>query len=288
MIKRLVLFLKGIFMGISDLVPGVSGGTIALISGIYERLLRSINDFFVFLGGAFGFIFSGGKRRNFRKVDFKFLIIVILGILVAIFGVSHLIGFLVDNYYVYIMSFFVGLILASCFFIFDDISSHKILNYVVAVVGFLGGLSLMLLNSGQVALSGGNLFLGGFLASSAMFLPGISGSFVLLIMGIYEGVISLVQNVTDSWLQILIFALGVALGVFVISKVVSYLFKKDKSKTLYFLLGLVLGSLGVPISRIVGDFGNSSLGIALPLFVVGFLVVLGIRRIGKRKLYKKH
>lgn len=316
--KNLILFFKGLFMGISDLVPGISGGTIALITGIYGRLISAINGLFDFLRRflieSLTKLFNKKKKishkredkktgdkktekkvskksygeikKRWEELDLGFLFTLFCGVFIAILIGSRLIGFLFEGYYIYIMAFFVGLILSSCIIIFDNIKTHNLLNYFIAFFGFCIGLTFVFLSPTEANLNEIILFGGGFFAVSAMFLPGISGSFILLVMGIYEKLIDLVQNIFENAYYLSFFILGALVGVAVISKIVNYLFKKDKSKTLYFLLGLVLGSLGVPLLRSYEAFKIQEINpiMTLLLFLVGVSAVIIIRHCAKKGL----
>lgn len=249
------LFLKGLLMGICDLIPGISGGTIAFITGIYERLMKAINDVL-----------------KFKFKDLKFLIILFLGIAISILIGSRVMSFLLDNYFILLISFFMGLILASGIKIIkmNKLKSNKDIMFIL--IGFIIGISLMFLVPINLTPSLVYIFLGGFLAISAMFLPGISGSFILLIMGIYTYMIDVLTNLKIK--EIIIFMLGALAGAYFISKLVTFLFKKNKSNVLFFLSGLVIGSLSVPINMLLA-YNILFLEIILMsiLFLFGLLVV---------------
>jgi len=256
-------------MGICDLIPGISGGTIAFITGIYERLINAIKGFSPRL--IFDF------KREIKKLDLGFLIVLFAGIIFSILIGSRIIEGLLENHYPQTISFFVGLILASSFVIYESISKHNFMNYLYCFAGFFVGVALLFLDPASVAVSSWYLFLGGFIAISAMFLPGISGSFILLIMGLYEPIIGMLRDLASNWYQLGVFILGMVFGAFIISRIISYLFRVDKNKTLYFLLGLVIGALGVPIMKIY------EVGILDPfLFALGSLVVLIVVRLVKK------
>ena len=249
------IFLKGLLMGICDLIPGISGGTIAFITGIYERLMKAINDVL-----------------KFKFNDLKFLIILFLGIGIAILLGSRVMSFLLDNYFILLISFFMGLILASGIKIIKMNKVKEKKDYIFILIGFIIGISLMFLVPINLTPSVVYIFLGGFLAISAMFLPGISGSFILLIMGIYTYMIDVLTNFKIK--EIIIFMLGALAGAYVISKLVMFLFKKNKSNVLFFLSGLVIGSLSVPINMLLAynilflEFILMSI-----LFLFGLLIV---------------
>lgn len=287
--KKLPIFLKGVLMGLCDLIPGISGGTIAFITGIYERLISAISH--ITLQNKFLFwksIFTKDKKtRNkiFKNLDIKFLGLLFGGIFTSIILGSHLISYLLENYYVYLLSFFIGLILVSSKIIYKSIKIHNIQNVSFAFIGFLGGFSLLFISPKEVIdPSWMYVVLGGFLAIFALFLPGVSGSFVLLVMGLYEHIINSVKNFIIGWKTLLLFGIGAIFGVQVISKLIKYLFEKDKCKTLYVLLGIVLGSLIIPIMRINEKIIEPSLLIFLGIiicFIFGSIFGYYIEKMGK-------
>jgi len=289
------VFLKGMLMGICDTVPGISGGTIAFITGIYEKLINSLKGFsFPLLFDCLYFIIGKGDRRKLKKdvakLNLGFLITLLSGIILAIFIFSRVMSYLLESYFAFTMAFFVGLIIASAKTIFDHIEKHHGANVVLAVVGLVFGASLAFFVPSVVEPSFGYVFFGGFIAISAMILPGISGSFILLIIGIYGFMLNVVKNVISNLDFFIVFALGAAVGLFTISRVVSYVFRKDKSKTLYFLLGLVVGSLSVPVREIYYSGFNfsfvNSIGIVV-LFILGVVAASSVTHFSKGKYLVK-
>lgn len=273
------LYLKGIFMGIADLVPGISGGTIAFILGIYERLIHSIKK--INFNNYSTLLLSIRNKKEFTKklkeLDILFLLILFLGIISSIISLSHLISFLLEKFEVFLLSFFVGLILMSSVIIFKHIEKKTIHEKSFFLYGFLFGFSLLFLDFNLI-----NdptffyVFLGGFLAVFALFLPGISGSFILLILGLYEYIINIVKNIYFEFVNLLPFLLGAFFGVFLVSRFVDFLFKINKSKTLFFLLGLVIGSLFIPLELIfslINTYDGLGLFICFLLFLFGILCV---------------
>lgn len=265
-------------MGICDLIPGISGGTVAFITGIYEKLINSVKTipelfyyFFIYLITL--------KKENFnelkkdvKKINPYFLLILTLGIIIALLAGSRIIKFLLDNYFVYTLAFFTGLILASSKIIFDNIENHKVKNILFSIFGLVFGILFSILIPLTITPSLHYVFLGGFFAASAMFLPGISGAFILLILGIYEFMINVLHNIQENIKYFLIFIAGALLGIFLISRVIAFLFKKDKCKTLYFLLGLVIGSLSIPIKKI---FSRITLQV-FDISIIIFFIILGV------------
>ena len=278
--NKFILFFKGMLMGICDLIPGISGGTIAFITGIYERLINAVKGFSLELLSSLVSLDKKRINNNIKKLDLGFLFVLFSGIIFSILLGSRIIERLLENYYAKTISFFVGLILASSFIIYENISRHNFKNYVYCFIGFIIGIGLMFLRPAEVSISNGYLFFGGFFAISAMFLPGISGSFILLIMGLYEPIIDMLHDIIINIRYLVIFILGMVFGAFFISRLISYLFKKDKCKTLYFLLGLVLGTLGIPVVKIyeVASFSGNNIFMLPLLFFIGALLVLLVGR----------
>lgn len=252
---KILLYLKGFLMGICDIIPGISGGTIAFITGIYSQLINSVKGFSLKL--AYDLLTypitrrSDSLKEDIKQLDLAFLTILMLGIGSAFLVGSRAVKFLMEEHLAYTLSFFIGLILASSKTIFEHIKDHSAKNILFCVLGFILGVVSSLLVPLTVTPSLGYVFLGGFCAINAMFLPGISGAFILLIMGLYEFMVHVLNDVRNNVGYFLVFTAGAALGAFTISRIVSFLFKKNKCRTLYVLLGLVIGALGTPIRKIV-------------------------------------
>ena len=280
-------------MGVCDLIPGISGGTIAFITGIYTRLIDAVKSFSPKLIYDI-FTYPIHKERNslkedIEKLDLLFLLVLMLGIISALLTGSRIFKFLLRDYYAYTLSFFVGLIVASSKIIFSHIQNHNIKNISFGFLGFALGLMLSILVPLTVTPTLGYVFLGGFFAVSAMFLPGISGAFILLIMGLYEFMINVLNDISSNVSYFLIFITGALSGAFCISRIISFLFKKNKCRTLYVLLGLVIGALSTPLKKILqtASFQISNIFIMVFWFLLGIsLVVLvtGCRKAYERKL----
>jgi putative membrane protein len=267
------IFLRGILMGMCDIVPGISGGTIAFITGIYERFINSVENLIKFIVNIL-MLREKPSIEKAKTIELPFLLLLALGIIIAIILGSRGMKFLLENYFIYTISFFIGLILASSKIIFEHINDHGSKNLFFGFLGFLFGISLAFLVPLNIIPSPFYLFLAGFLAISAMFLPGVSGAFVLLIMGIYEYVVGLLHSFWNNLPELAIFASGAILGAAVISRMVSVLFEKDRCKTLYVLLGLVLGSLALPVRGILERLGENDLLTALLFVGIGAVPIM--------------
>ena len=175
--QSLIIFLKGLFMGAADIIPGVSGGTIALITGIYERLINAISRInlkfiLFFLRGDFE-----RSKKNFKEIDFPLFIPLLLGIVVAIFTLSKVILFFLTAYTPFMYAFFFGLILASAIFIYKHTGELSLKNILFIIIGFLFAFLFLGLNVIQINHSLPVVFISGAIAICAMILPGISGAF---------------------------------------------------------------------------------------------------------------
>jgi putative membrane protein len=287
-------------MGICDLIPGISGGTIAFIAGIYERLINAVKAFSpALLFSLFRVLISPKKenkqrlKENIKKLDLHFLMILFAGIITAILLGSRLIKYLLENYSSYTLVFFIGLILASSKIIFDDIKNHKLKNVSFGIVGLFIGIVLIFIVPKEMLLNYFYVFTGGFVAISALFLPGISGAFILVIMGMYEFMIDSLHHLFKNIDYLFVFFIGAVLGAFTISRVISFLFRKDKCKTLYFLLGLVIGATSIPLKKVydTAHFNLPNIVLMLLIFCVSVFIVLAVSRFTnvkqKEVLYRK-
>lgn len=236
--NRSILFLKGMAMGISDLIPGISGGTIALLLGIYKDFISSLKSInyksFIYL------IRLDFKKLN-NQLNLCFLLPVFFGILSSIFIFSSLISFLLLDYKVLLFSFFFGLIFFSSIRLISSLKPTSTLDFFTVFVGLVIGLSFFFVSSLSTSNSIFSIFLAGFIAISAMLLPGISGSYILLILGKYEFMLDSISSF--NWINILIFSLGAITGILSFSKLIHYLLKNYYKSTIFFLSGLMMGAL---------------------------------------------
>jgi putative membrane protein len=284
---KILIYLKGFLMGVCDIIPGISGGTIAFITGIYARLINSVKSFSPKL--VYDIVTYPANRRSnslkedIKKLDLVFLLILLLGIMSAFLIGSRIIKFLLNEYFAYTLSFFIGLILASSKTIFEHIENHSLKNILFCLLGLILGLLSSMLVPLTIKPSLGYVLLGGFCAVNAMFLPGISGAFILLIMGLYEFMIGVLNDIRNNISYFLVFIAGAILGAFTISRIISFLFKKNRCRTLYTLLGLVIGALATPIKKIIE---TESLQISNILIMV-FWCMLGASLVILLGIYRK-
>ncbi|MCW4631389.1 MULTISPECIES: DUF368 domain-containing protein [Marinomonas] len=236
--KWLKVYLSGLLMGAADVVPGVSGGTIAFILGVYDRLIGALSG--VNRHSA-SMLLKGDLKALWRHFDGTFLLTLGSGIVTSIFLLAGLITHLLAEYPSYLWSFFFGLILASAYFLIHQIIGFSWRHFVGLILGVATGASLSLLVPTQLNTSLVMVFASGMIAICAMILPGISGSFLLLMMGMYGFILSAVKNL--DFLVIFIFAVGALIGLLSFSKVLHYLLNHARSMTLSFLTGVMLGAL---------------------------------------------
>ncbi|PLX14140.1 MAG: DUF368 domain-containing protein [Marinilabiliales bacterium] len=236
-----IYLLKGIAVGVANIIPGVSGGTIALITGIFERLINSIKSFGL---GAARLLFTGKFKEFAKKTDFAFLVSLFAGVILAIVLLAKLFDFLFTNYPVYIWAYFFGLVLASVYFVGKTIEKVNSSVVVIFIIGTLTAIGLSLVNPAAENSSFFYLIICGVVAVCSMILPGLSGSFVLILMGNYQLVaIDAINNKDlDILLPVLIGAVG---GLIAFSHILSWVFKRYKNQTIAILTGFILGSLNV-------------------------------------------
>ena len=294
----IVLGVKGFCMGASDVVPGVSGGTMAFILGIYEELIDAIKSFDL---KSLQFLVTLKFRPLLDRISWQFLLAVGIGILVAIFSLSKLLSWLLQNRPVFIWSFFLGLILASVLSVSRRVEAWKILTWLCLVGGTLGSYFLV----GLVPVATPNdywfLFLCGAVAICAMILPGISGSYILVLLGKYQYVLDAVNH--RDFLVLGLVAAGACVGIIAFSRILGWLLKNYHDLMVATLTGLMIGSLRkvwpwketlesvvdshghmVPLvqSNILPGQWNGEVLAALSLMVAGLLAVLFLDRLGNR------
>jgi putative membrane protein len=264
------LFLKGMAMGAADTVPGVSGGTIAFITNIYEELIFSIQACNL---SALKTLLKDGFKAAWKQINGKFLLTLFVGIISSAVLFANIVGFLLANYEGYVMSFFVGLILASSLYIWKQIHASGWLSYCLFLAGVLLAVLLNYIPEGQAQTSILFIFVSGAVAICAMILPGISGAFILLLLGAYESVLQAVRTIDISIL--LSFILGCIVGLISFSNLLAYLLGHWRQQTLTFLLGVLLGSIYTiwPEQLSSTEFSFSFLAIFLVLGLIGFLLV---------------
>lgn len=236
--RLLGFYLRGIAMGAADVVPGVSGGTIAFITGIYERLLNAIRSIQPSL---FRLVQREGVAAAWIKIDGTFLLSLFVGILTSLLSLANLIKWCLEEFPEMLWAFFMGLIIASAVFILKQVKDWDVLNISALLIGIGIALGISILSPSQAPNSYFMVFFAGMIAICAMILPGISGSFILLLMGMYHHVLDAVSD--RNILYLMVFATGCLLGLLLFSHILSWTYKNHKGKTLSLLSGFLIGSL---------------------------------------------
>lgn len=271
LINPLILFVKGIIMGLANVIPGVSGGTLALILGIYERMINSITTLF----------------KKFKE-NITFLIPVGIGMVAAIIGGSKIIPPCLAKFPLATVLFFAGLIIGGIPMLYKKISKHMKngSNYIVFAIVFAALLCYTFLidNAGPADLYNLNfldyfkLFIVGIVAAGTMIIPGISGSMTLMVIGYYDGIFTTIGNITDFSqfghnMEVLIpFAIGVVVGIFLIAKLIEILLAKFEIKTYFGIFGFIFASLIIMFVKNITGFNIVEFIIGLVLLVVGYLI----------------
>ena len=235
------LVIKGMAMGAANVIPGVSGGTIALITGVFERLINAIKSFDL---NAVKLLLKGDIKGFIKHVDLWFLLGLFLGVGIAIVSLAKLFKFLFVAYPIYIWAFFFGLVLASIFYVGKRVSKWNISSIASFVIGTAIAFSISVLTPASENDSILYLFICGIVAICSMIIPGLSGSFVLILMGNYQ--LIMINAVSDLNLKILLpVAVGAGVGLIGFSHFLSWLLKKYHNATIAMLTGFIMGSLGI-------------------------------------------
>ena len=235
------LVLKGAAMGAANVIPGVSGGTIALITEIFERLINAIKSFDLKALR----LLTNGKFRDFaRHTDLYFLLAIAAGVVIAIVSLARLFDYLFREYPVYIWAFFFGLVLASVYFVGRRISKVSLSVIITFVIGTGIAILISFLSKGQENESFFYLMLCGVAAICSMILPGLSGSFILFIMGNYRLVAIDAINERDFGILLPVI-IGAAVGLVAFAHILSWVFKRFRDETISILTGFILGSVSI-------------------------------------------
>ncbi|WP_036799603.1 DUF368 domain-containing protein [Photobacterium marinum] len=236
--SRVFTFLKGMAMGAADVVPGVSGGTIAFITGIYDKLLESIRRVNPSL---IGIIKKDGLKAAFNHVNGTFLILLLSGILTSIFTLARFITWMLHNNPIPLWSFFFGLIIVSVNHMFKQVKQWKINRFVSVLAGAFFAYGITVLHPLNLEPTTFNILVAGSIAICAMILPGISGSFILLLLGMYSPILAAAKSVDIITLGT--FATGCVIGLLTFSHLLSWVLRNYRDIALTFLTGLMLGTL---------------------------------------------
>ncbi len=289
--------LKGIGIGTANVIPGVSGGTIALLTGIFERLIDSLKSFNL---TAIKLLFSGKFKEFAKYTDLIFLCSVGCGVLIAILSVARIFDYLFEHHPIYLWSFFFGLILTSIYYVGITIEKW---DWKVVLSFIIGTAIALFIAFGKPAKENDNLIyllICGVVATCSMILPGLSGSFVLVLMGNYQ--LIMIDAVNDLNLKILIpVIIGGVVGLIAFSHVLSWIFKKYRNITIALLTGFILGSMPIiwpwknTVITIVGNEEittgydyflpemNIQFAIALVIILIGASIIVLTEKIAKKQ-----
>lgn len=291
-----MLVLKGIGMGAADVVPGVSGGTIAFIVGIYEELLdsiKSINPTNIKL------LLKGQFKAFWEAINANFLLSIVCGIGISIFSLAELITYLLEHHPILVWSFFFGLVLASTWFVSKDIKKWNWKSISSYIAGIVIAYYITIATPASTPTNLAFIFLCGVIAICAMILPGISGSFILVLLGKYFYIMEAVKNL--DFLILIVFACGAIIGITSFSRVLSYALKNWHDVTISVLAGFMLGSLNKvwPWKECIETYTDSDGNIqpliehnilpdqlvpeAIALAFLGFAIVYVLEKISMKK-----
>lgn len=298
-----ILILKGMAMGAADVIPGVSGGTIAFITGIYEELIESVKSINL---KSIKLLFSGRLLEFWKAINGAFLISVFLGIAISIFSLAKGLKFLLENYPIPVWAFFFGLILSSTIFVAKKIKKYDLIIWVAGAAGIIAAYYITILTPSEANTTKWFIFLSGVIAICAMILPGISGSFILVLLGMYKFILNAVSILDIGTL--LIFISGAAIGIIAFSNFLSWLLKRWYNTTIALLAGFMIGSLNKiwPWKKVISTFAdwhgevkplveknilpwqyekitgeNSMLALALIFAIAGFITIFVLERLTK-------
>ncbi|OAB78506.1 DUF368 domain-containing protein [Cochleicola gelatinilyticus] len=314
-LQYLLITAKGLAMGAADVVPGVSGGTIAFISGIYEELIETIHNFDL---GFFSLWKKDGFKKAWKQYNLSFLVALFLGVAISILSLAKIITFLLTEHPILVWSFFFGLVIASILYVGKQITSWNFKVIVSIIIAAAIAYAITLAKPIGTPDSTWFLFLAGFVAIIAMILPGISGAFILLLLGAYEAVIGTLSQLGDgvskmnwdlfsgAFLKLCVFGIGAIVGLKSFSGILNWMFKHHKNIILAVLTGFMIGALNkiwpwkevlefrvnhngeeIPFlekSVLPGNYPDEAqIGLAILFMSLGFLSIFILERIAKKK-----
>jgi putative membrane protein len=299
--KHIIIAVKGMAMGAADVIPGVSGGTIAFITGIYEELINSIKSINHI---SLKLLFTFQLSKFWKAVNGNFLAAVVTGIAISIISLAQLLKFILENYPELIWSFFFGLIVASAIYVAKQIKTWNLSTIISMIAGVVAAWIITEITPAETTDAYWFIFLSGAVAICAMILPGISGSFILLLLGKYEYIINAISEIKMDVL--IIFLAGAGVGIISFSNILSWLLRKFHNQTIALLAGFMIGSLNKiwPWKNTIETFvdrhgetkpliqknvlpgiyeGDPHLISAIALAIVGFILIFIIERLAIEK-----
>lgn len=301
-IDYIMVAVKGACMGAADVIPGVSGGTIAFITGIYDDLLGSIN---AIDATAVKLFFTGKFKEFWKHINGSFLVSLFCGILISVLTLAGIMQYLLEHHPIQTWAFFFGLIVASSIFILRGIEGWNLKAVLFLIFGVFLGVTICTLSPTTTPDALWFIFLSGAIAICAMILPGISGSFILLILGKYQYIMGAISGLTsgqavgESIVVLGVFAVGAVCGILAFSRFLHWLLGRFHKETLITLAGFIIGSLvkvwpwndkeaivraQFPDAASVAEASlqiDMQVGSAILFAVIGFSLVTGIELVGK-------
>ncbi len=309
--KYFFLFLKGLAMGAVNKIPGVSGGTVAFVTGIYEDLINSIKKINYY---SFKILFTKGFNDFYKEINGKFLTVLFSGVIASFFSVSLILDRLIENYEIYVLGMFFGMILGSFYVIYYQLEKISLTSFFGLAIGLAVGLAISFADNIEIANSNLIIFLCGMIAISGMVLPGLSGSYLLLLIGNYT--LIMVDSVNALYFTLieiasldfqfiddperlyllkvlLLFTLGSISGLIFLSNILSTLIKKFKTITMSIIVGFIGGSLlGVwpwknesvngDKSLFIPDLTSNETFITIFYILIGILFVILLERLANK------
>ena len=269
--ENIINILRGFVLGIANIIPGVSGGTLAITLGIYEKLIETISDF-----------------KNKIKENFKFLVFIVLGVGIALLVFSNIVSFCLDKYPFATILFFIGIIVGGVPKLLKKVNkSFNIPNLFIGIITFSIVIIMSLIGNvnNEVSLESLNviklitLFISGMIASSSMLLPGISGSFVLMLIGYYKPIINAIKELTrfsNLFHNVVILSfmgLGIILGIVLAAKLINWLLKKYEVPTYYGIIGFVIASIiCIFMNALTYSVGIIEIVVGVILLLIGIMI----------------
>ncbi|WP_396638261.1 DUF368 domain-containing protein [Maribacter sp. R77961] len=299
LIHYVYITLKGMAMGIAELVPGVSGGTIAFVTGIYEEFISAINNVNL---ATFKTLKNDGFKMFWKQLNGNFLLALFVGMMVSILSLSKVISWLLENHPIPVWAFFFGLVLASVIFVAKAIKKWNFLSIALFIAGTIIAYYITTLPPSANTDSLPFLFFSGALAICAMVLPGISGSFILVLLGSYKTVLDAVND--KDFKIVLTVALGAVFGILSFARILKWMFANYKNATLAILTGFILGSLNkiwpwkkvlevikigkkeIIIDKNISPFafeGDSQLTFAIITAIIGFSLIFILEKVASKE-----
>jgi len=277
--KKLIVALKGFAMGAANVIPGVSGGTIALLTGIFTELIDSLNA--ILDVSSWKLLFQGKVRQWWQYIHGTFLFWLFLGVIVSVFSLAKFMEWALANHPIQTWAFFFGLIVVSAVYLLADIKDWKAKDAIFLVLGIVLGVLICTLSPTETPEDLWFIAICGAIAICTMILPGVSGSFILVIFGKYEYIMNAIS--TLNWPVLIVFGIGCVIGILAFSKILHWLLKRYERPTLLTLIGFTLGSLVKvwPWSEATKDL-DPQVGSAILWCIVGIALVVVLETLGRK------